>query len=49
MHGKYVGLAAFQGVDATEEERNARFVSVGILAPPEQIWLYAQALKDLAK
>lgn len=49
VHDKYVGLAAFQSAEATEAERNARFMSVGILAARERIWLHAPALKDLAR
>jgi len=49
VHKEYVGLAAFQSAEATEAERNARFVSVGILAARTEIWRYAQPLKDLAK
>ena len=49
VHDKYTGIAAFQSEDATEAERNARFVSIGVLSVNEKLWLYAPALQDLAR
>lgn len=49
-----MGLSAFINDPASEEERNAHLVAVGILVPLSQgrlgrSWLHAQKLKELAK
>lgn len=54
VHEQYVGLSAFINDPASEEERNAHLVAVGILVPLSQgrlgrSWLHAQKLRELAK
>lgn len=53
-HDKYAGLSAFVSKAASEEERNANFVSVGILVPQTygrlgRAWMHAQRLRELAR
>lgn len=54
-HDGYAGLSAFAKGDASEEDRNANFVSVGILVRKEgrhgrlgRAWLLASRLEKLA-
>ncbi|KAK7545863.1 hypothetical protein IWX50DRAFT_553534 [Phyllosticta citricarpa] len=54
VHDRYVGLSAFINGPASEEERNAHLVAVGILVPLSRgrlgrSWLHAQKLRELAK
>ncbi|KAL1630290.1 hypothetical protein SLS56_005115 [Neofusicoccum ribis] len=54
VHEQYVGLSAFINDPASEEERNAHLVAVGILVPLSngrlgRSWLHAQKLRELAK
>lgn len=53
VHQGYAGLSAFVNGPASESERNAHLVSVGILVPLSygrlgRSWLHAQSLQDLA-
>lgn len=48
-HDEFVGVAAFKQIEAAEAERNARFVSVGILAAQEDIWQHADTLHRFAR
>jgi hypothetical protein len=52
----YAGLSAFYKMDATENERNARMVAIGILVPSTgrygrlgRAWNHASQLKTLAQ
>ncbi|KAF1976318.1 hypothetical protein BU23DRAFT_456527 [Bimuria novae-zelandiae CBS 107.79] len=54
VHEGYAGLSAFAKADAGAEERNAQFVSVGILVSREygrlgRSWLLASRLRQLAE
>ncbi|KAF2143379.1 uncharacterized protein K452DRAFT_286205 [Aplosporella prunicola CBS 121167] len=54
IHEQYVGLSSFINGPASEEERNAHLVAVGILVPLSQgrlgrSWLHAQNLNELAR
>ncbi|KAF2085460.1 hypothetical protein K490DRAFT_75097 [Saccharata proteae CBS 121410] len=54
VHEQYVGLSAFVRGPASEEERNAHFVAVGILVPVShgrlgRGWLHAQKLREHAR
>ncbi|EKG12516.1 hypothetical protein MPH_10386 [Macrophomina phaseolina MS6] len=54
VHEQYVGLSAFVNDPASEAERNAHLVAVGILVPLSQgrlgrSWLHTQKLRELAK
>ena len=54
VHEKCAGLSAFVNGQGDEEERNARFVAVGILLPLNdgrlgRAWLHAAKLKILAR
>ena len=54
VHEQYAGLSAFANISAGEEERNARFVAVGVMLPLKdgrlgRAWLHAAHLKTLAK
>jgi hypothetical protein len=49
VHEGYTGASAFQSAEASEAERNARFVSVGVLASGEDAWTYAAELQELAR
>lgn len=53
IHEGYAGLSAFVNGPASESERNAHLVAVGILVPLSygrlgRSWLHAQSLQDLA-
>ncbi|OCL06828.1 hypothetical protein AOQ84DRAFT_398801 [Glonium stellatum] len=53
IHEGYGGLSAFANGPASESERNAHLVAVGILVPLSygrlgRSWLHAQSLQDLA-
>ena len=52
-HGDYAGISAFVSSKASESERNARLIAVGILVPLSsgrlgQSWLHAQKTQDIA-
>jgi len=49
VHDEQLGLAAFGSGEATEAERNARFISVGILTKHDTAWAHAARLRDLAR
>ncbi|KAF4535579.1 uncharacterized protein LTHEOB_2571 [Lasiodiplodia theobromae] len=54
VHDQYVGLSAFVNDPASEAERNAHLVAVGILVPLSQgrlgrSWLHAQRLRELSR
>jgi len=49
VHDEQLGLAAFCSGEATEAERNARFVSVGVLTQHDTAWAHAGTLRNLAK
>jgi hypothetical protein len=54
VHEKYAGLSAFVSGRGGQEERNARFVAVGVLVPLQdgrlgRAWLHTSQLKELAK
>jgi len=49
VHDEQKGLAAFCSGEAPEAERNARFVSVGVLTQHDTVWVHAETLRDLAK
>ncbi|KAF2749712.1 hypothetical protein M011DRAFT_398028 [Sporormia fimetaria CBS 119925] len=54
VHEGYAGLSAFCNAPASEQERNASFVAVGVLVPLSygrlgRSWLHAPRLQTLAK
>lgn len=54
VHENYAGLSAFVSGHGGQEERNARFVAVGVLVPLQdgrlgRAWLHTSPLKELAK
>ncbi|KAF2104665.1 hypothetical protein NA57DRAFT_70871 [Rhizodiscina lignyota] len=54
VHDEYAGVSAFENSPATEAERNAHFVAVGILVPLSygrlgRSWLYDEQLRQLAR
>lgn len=54
VHGEHVGVSAFLQEEGDTSQRNARFVSVGLLVPLSygrlgRSWLHAQTLRALAK
>jgi len=54
IDGQFAGLSAFVSGHGSEDERNARFVAVGLLLPLNdgrlgRAWLHATQLKELAK
>lgn len=54
VHEKYAGLSAYVNGQGGQEERNARFVAVGVLLPLNdgrlgRAWLHAAELKNLAR
>ena len=54
VHEGYAGLSAFARGEATQAERNANFVAVGILVDKKygrlgRSWLYAEKLEGLAR
>lgn len=53
-HAGYAGVGAFRSEDGAESERNARFVSVGVLVPRGggkfgRGWLHADEMRRLAE
>ena len=54
VHREYAGLSAFVSRTASEAERNAHLIAVGILVPLSlgrlgRCWLHARELQDLAR
>jgi hypothetical protein len=54
VHDKYAGLSAYISGQGGQEERNARFVAVGVLLPLNdgrlgRVWMHAAELKNLAR
>ena len=54
VHDEYAGVSAFLNQPATEAERSARMLAVGVLVPLEhgrmgKSWRHAEGLKGLAR
>ena len=54
VHDKCAGLSAYVNGYGEQEERNARFVAVGVLLPLNdgrlgRVWLHAAELRNIAR